>query len=60
MKAHGMFARVLKRSALPLVEGGCALAATASEEHRGRGGYCVSAVDPHGACARVTANGLYR
>ena len=35
MKAHEMFARVLKKKALPLVEGGCAWLRDHLEEHRG-------------------------
>ena len=35
MKAHEMFARVLKKKALPLVEGGCAWLRGHLEEHRG-------------------------
>ena len=67
MKAHEMFARVLKKKALPLVEGGCAwLRDHRPEEHRGPiwAGYCVlrraSTRTKTGILARVTANGLYR
>ena len=35
MKAHEMFARVLKKKALPLVEGGCAWLRDHLAEHRG-------------------------
>ena len=35
MKAHEMFARVLKKKALPLVEGGCVWLRDHMEEHRG-------------------------
>ena len=35
MKAHEMFARVLKKKALPLVEGGCTWLRDHLEEHRG-------------------------
>ena len=35
MKAHEMFARVLKKKALPLVEGGCSWLRDHLEEHRG-------------------------
>ena len=35
MKAHEMFARVLKKKALPRVEGGCTWLRDHLEEHRG-------------------------
>ena len=35
MKAHEMFARVLKKKAQPLVEGGCVWLRDHLEEHRG-------------------------